>query len=144
MIIKCVSGGAFSSRRAENLIHIFDAANLLRVQKFQLVRVEEDGVAVVPCHWLSAPAGVLASRQRLGGAMHAGDVRQIGTLQHVRIVSLADVEEIKSRLVGRELDLIDHSAEVIVVRHQLIVVEELADQREPIEHRHRHPRDGQR
>ena len=77
----CVGRG-FGEQSTENLVHIFNAADLLGVQKLQFVRVEKAVVLAIGY----TGARILTSGQRLGDAMHARDMRHIAALEHVRVV----------------------------------------------------------
>src|SRR5437762_3478523 len=71
--------------------------------------------------------------------MHDRAVSEVTILprEHVGIVRLAKVQEVIVELV-RELHFPDHSREVVVMRHELVLIEITADERIFVEYRHRY------
>ena len=113
---------------AEHFVDVFHALHLLVVQGAHLLVVEE------------LVLGGLAQLiiQAFEHAVYTRDVGQALGVQHVGVMRLAQVEEVELGLGLVELDLLHHAGEVVVVRHQLVVVEVAVQVRQRVEHRQRH------
>ncbi|MGC2691764.1 MAG: hypothetical protein WA228_03650, partial [Desulfobaccales bacterium] len=65
-----------------------------------------------------------------------------GFIQHIRVVSLSEIEEIKIRLGTGKMDFLDHSRKVIVILHHLVIIEVLGKSCVLVQYRQGYPAHG--